>query len=538
MNKESTSSHIDFSIIIPTRNRSKTLSHALQSIAEMTAPEGIEYEILVIDNDSTDDTASEVKSKAIEDSRIRYFFEKRIGASYSRNVGVNEAQGDILLFIDDDVIVEKNWLTAYWRFFENKDIQVAHGRILPRNESGKPAPGLDPRSPDIRPFFNAPSTIVFLNDLDPRNMAARREIFEFYGSFCVYLGSGTKAGLGEGIELANRLRFVGVKIYYQPEAIVYHAVEENMTTSEYREDTQYKSGYAAAITDILVNWEKPRRIKCAIGLLRYHAAGTTAAFRRDKFSLMHYGENLASQRGYWDGTRDALRQRRLSCSKPQTLTVCIIAQDNAHCIKGALKSVEPICDEIVIVDGGSKDNTAEIVESFTKVRYYHRPCNGNYVEQKNWAFNKATGGWILSVDSDEAIGVNIRRKISRFMKHRKHTSYLFPRYWLFPKFPNHYVSARKLYPDYQQRLFRNIPKYRYTNDRLIHHKFPDGVQANGKKARDSHIFHFAFIYRGRSEREKLVTSRKIMEPITDKINRNQYLFEERSHRIKSCKEKL
>jgi glycosyltransferase involved in cell wall biosynthesis len=247
---------------------------------------------------------------------------------------------------------------------------------------------------------------------------------------------------------------------------------------------------------------------------------------------------IAFHRGVLAGTREAIRQRHAVCARTQTVSGCIITQNSARYIERTLQSVQQICDEIIVVDGGSKDNTAAIVRSFEKVRYYHRPWPGNYIEQKNWAFSKATGDWILSIDDDEVAGSNIRRKISRLLGSKKYTSYSFPRYWLCSESPNRYVAADKLYPDYQQRLFRNIPLYRYTIERMIHHKFPDGLQGSGKKIKDAHIFHFAFLHRDRRTREQLVKSRKTVEPVTDHLNRNQHLFEERPHRIKRCKEKL
>jgi glycosyltransferase involved in cell wall biosynthesis len=225
-------------------------------------------------------------------------------------------------------------------------------------------------------------------------------------------------------------------------------------------------------------------------------------------------------------------------SKDNNLSVCIITQNSAHCIERAIRSIENCCDEIVVVDGGSGDDTAEIARSFSKVTYFLRHWTGNYVEQKNWAFDKAKGNWIFSLDSDEVVGRNMRRKIKKMMLSKKHSSYMFPRYWLISDSPCLYVHARKLYPDYQQRLFRNVPQYRYTQNRLVHHQFPEGVQGNAKKVKDTHLFHFDFMYHSRAERVQKVKQRAPVEPETAHINRNQYLYEDHPHRIKKCREKM
>jgi len=522
---------IDISIIIPIRDRSDTLNKTLHSILEANCPKNIQYEILVIH-------CNKGENCFIEDCHIRYLDGRDVGASNLRNLGIKEARGNILMFTDDCSLVDRNWIMAYWQLFKNAEIQIAQGRVLLQGESAKIPSWVEKENCYSRSFFDPDGEPAHVETLLACNMAARKRIFELYGGFSPYLGPGTAAELGENIELASRLRAFGLAIFYQPKALVYNARKEDFETKEYWEKKQYESGYAAAIISILVNWEKPRRARQLIEFLKCRLTHIWSTLMRDEPRRLKCDGKTAFCRGALAGIREAMRQRRRFCAKKQTLTVCIITQDSAHCIERILKSVESICDEIILIDGGSRDKTADIAKSFKKVRYYLRPWPGNYIEQKNWAFNKATGDWVLSMDTDELVGKNIREKISQYMKSDKHNSYTFPRYWLVSDSPLLYVAARKLYPDYQQRLFRNIPKHRYTADRSIHHKFPKGLQGRGKKAKDSHIFHFAFLYRDRSERERIVRTRKKMELITDRINRSQYLYEERPHRIMPCKEEL
>jgi glycosyltransferase involved in cell wall biosynthesis len=220
------------------------------------------------------------------------------------------------------------------------------------------------------------------------------------------------------------------------------------------------------------------------------------------------------------------------------LSVCIITQDSAHCIGRAIRSVEDCCDEIIVVDGGSSDNTAEISRSFDKVRYYHHPWKGDYVEQKNRSFNLARGDWIFSLDSDEVVGRRLKRRLPGLIRSRRFSSYMFPRYWLVSESPLRRVDSRKLYRDYQQRLFRNTPEFRYTSDRKIHHKFPDHLQGKGRKIRTAHIFHFELIFNDRAARERKVRQRMIVDPLTTRVDRTHYLYEDYPYTIRKCHDRL
>src|ERR1700690_2126482 len=97
--------------IICTYNRCKSLPAALQSLAVSELPVGVEWEILVVDNNSRDQTRAIVGEFSDRyPGSFRYLFESRQGLSNARNAGVREARGDVVAFTDDDVTVEKTWL--------------------------------------------------------------------------------------------------------------------------------------------------------------------------------------------------------------------------------------------------------------------------------------------------------------------------------------------------------------------------------------------------------------------------------------------
>lgn len=222
----------------------------------------------------------------------------------------------------------------------------------------------------------------------------------------------------------------------------------------------------------------------------------------------------------------------------QKLTACILTQNCADRLVQAIESVLSVADEIVVVDGGSSDNTKEAACSFNKVHYYYHRWPDNFAVQYNYAIDQASGDWILRLDSDEAIGVNMRQKIRKLICSRKHDLYIFPRYWIVRADPLRHVRSKKLYPDYQQRLFRNLPWYRYEIDVKTHIRFPLGVHEVGKKIKDAHIFHFDFVYNDREAREEKVRIRNANDPSSVRTNVTHYLFEDYPHSIKNCRERL
>ena len=99
-------------IAICTWNRSKSLRATLLSLQQLIVPSGIDWELLIVNNNCTDNT-DEVIEQFADGLPIRLLHEKRQGLSNARNCAVEAAKGDYILWTDDDVIVDPNWLVAY-----------------------------------------------------------------------------------------------------------------------------------------------------------------------------------------------------------------------------------------------------------------------------------------------------------------------------------------------------------------------------------------------------------------------------------------
>jgi len=169
--------------------------------------------------------------------RVRYLFEQQQGLSYARNAGIRTAQGDVLAFTDDDIIVEPGWLWNLTSALSTGDWAGAGGRIIPA--WGAAIPGwLSTDDPHTMGPFAAFDKGTEAGPLTHppygANMAFRREAFEKYGGFRVDLGRAGSNLLGrEDIEFANRLLAGGERLRYEPGAVVHNPVPEFRMVKKY-----------------------------------------------------------------------------------------------------------------------------------------------------------------------------------------------------------------------------------------------------------------------------------------------------------------
>src|SRR5690349_5231481 len=102
----------DVSVCICTYNRCQTLRSALESVLGQEA-DGVRFEVIVVDNNSTDDTKQVVESFVRRGhSNLRYSFEGRQGLSHARNAGIAVARSPLVAFTDDDIRVAPDWVST------------------------------------------------------------------------------------------------------------------------------------------------------------------------------------------------------------------------------------------------------------------------------------------------------------------------------------------------------------------------------------------------------------------------------------------
>lgn len=122
----------DVSVVVPTFNRQLLLGRTLESLLRQQSGT-VRYEVLVVDNNSTDDTRAVVATFTSRCSNVRYLFEPRRGVSHARNTGIAAAAAPLVAFIDDDVEADPTWVaTIKSEFDDHPDIDCLGGRIAAR----------------------------------------------------------------------------------------------------------------------------------------------------------------------------------------------------------------------------------------------------------------------------------------------------------------------------------------------------------------------------------------------------------------------
>lgn len=231
---------MDITVILCTYNRCRSLAETLDSASALSLPASVEWEVLVVDNNSHDQTRDVVESFCRRyPGRFRYLFEPQQGKTHALNSGIREARGSILAFTDDDVTFEPTWLHNLTGALHNGEWVGAGGRTLPERTFSPPSwlslKGLYPLAPlgvfdlglDARELTETPIG---------NNMSYRKEMFEKYGGFRTDLGplpGSNNPQKNEDVEFGRRLIAGGERLRYEPSAVVYHAIPESRLQKRY-----------------------------------------------------------------------------------------------------------------------------------------------------------------------------------------------------------------------------------------------------------------------------------------------------------------
>jgi len=220
------------SIAICTYNNAGKLEAVLESLRGVTCPPALEYEVLVIDNNSSDGTRMVVeRCQAVWGQRLRYIFEGTQGLSHARNRALREAAGDIVSYIDDDVKVDSGWLSAVGAAFAEYPAAVVGGKSYLIYPSARPAWLPEEYESLLSKLDYGDEVIVGVDkDLFGLNFSVRKELAVQVGGFDTSLGRcGRSLGSGEESDLLSRIKEKGGLAVYHPRAIVGHVVSPERT---------------------------------------------------------------------------------------------------------------------------------------------------------------------------------------------------------------------------------------------------------------------------------------------------------------------
>jgi glycosyltransferase involved in cell wall biosynthesis len=209
----------DISIVVCTQNRAAMLRGALASLYDLAA-DGFSYEIVVVDNGSTDGTQAAIAVAASESKNVlQGVFEGEKGIVPARNRGIREAQGKWIAFFDDDQLADSQWLAELYRGAAAKSSRVVGGAVHLVFPGGCERE-LDPTVRMLLGETRVPGEPQkYGRRLTPGcgNLMIERSVFEQVGVF-----QRTVDGRGEDTDLFSRIERAGIESWYFPSAIVQH----------------------------------------------------------------------------------------------------------------------------------------------------------------------------------------------------------------------------------------------------------------------------------------------------------------------------
>src|SRR5689334_20731290 len=230
----------DVSVIVATYNRCETIRGTIESLMSQEC-EGVEYEVIVVDNNSTDDTRRTIEQLRNQPGyeNLHYFFEEQQGVSYARNRGIAAARAPILAFTDDDIRPSQDWVKSIRAGFERfPQADCIGGKVLPEigtqfpvwltSKHWTPLALMDLGDEPIELHVDTGAGLV------GANMAVRAAALQEVGAFQPQLQR-VKGGIGslEDHELQLRLSAAGKRLLYLPEVVVYAEVFAERLTRNY-----------------------------------------------------------------------------------------------------------------------------------------------------------------------------------------------------------------------------------------------------------------------------------------------------------------
>ncbi len=227
------------SLVIPTYRREQILKDTLEDVLKQDYPN---LEILVVDQTETHDPTIQTYLETLaKTNKIKWFQVNWASLPAARNYGVRRSQGDIIIFIDDDVQLPENYLHTHIKVYQqNAELGAVAGRVLDRMklaDSEKINPSQDPYTIEILPPEAMDPGIAWyhidlVHTTKPQevistrgcNMSFKREIFTKYNVWFDERFRGN--AVREESDFCLRLRQTGYKIWYEPDAYLVHLGEE------------------------------------------------------------------------------------------------------------------------------------------------------------------------------------------------------------------------------------------------------------------------------------------------------------------------
>ena len=237
------------SVILATHNGADTIERTLAAMSELDVPEG-GWKLIVVNNASTDDTEARIR-KWQNRLPLQYLVEPRLGKSKAINTALGNAEGDLLVMTDDDVLPDRNWLTEWRRVADAfPQCSIFGGTIVPEFGAFPPADdvpewcygvlyGASPRfaEGELQPM---PGTTLY--DISGANMAIRRAVYDQGGRFDENFLVGSNGLMGEDTEFVRQRGAQGHKVGFAPGARIRHIIHKHQTSRRWIRHRFFRHG--------------------------------------------------------------------------------------------------------------------------------------------------------------------------------------------------------------------------------------------------------------------------------------------------------
>ncbi len=261
---------LPISVIICTYNREKLLLNCLQSIREqLFSPKN--YEVLVVDNNSSDATPKLVDRFLEKMNNLRYIYEKKQGLSIARNTGCLHSQGEYLVYLDDDVLLPGDYLSHVYRIRKHHHPDILGGPVHPVFMEQKPQWFRDvyeTRSYETVSGFSRTCSVT------GANFIIRKDVLVRLGLFDTRLGmKGKNIGIGEDRHIVDTYRsrtsIHEQRVYYATECYVKHRIPKYKLNIVYRLERSFVSGMTGMYRKHAADVSKERVIRLCWQLIKY-----------------------------------------------------------------------------------------------------------------------------------------------------------------------------------------------------------------------------------------------------------------------------
>lgn len=238
------------SIILCTRNRAAALQQTLTALENLEIASSRKVEVIVVDNASTDDTATAVRNAKLRNMEVRYYYEAQKGKAHALNSGLAVARGDVILFTDDDVLLAEDWVEQMVSSLVDEGCDAVTGQITLAPQLMRP--WLSPMQRWNLASSNDARLHEGSRELIGANMGFRRSVLERVPRFDPELGPGA-LGFAEDTLFGWQLVEAGFKIGYAPKARAIHQLDSSrLRRANWLNDSR-KRGRTEAY--ILYHWE-------------------------------------------------------------------------------------------------------------------------------------------------------------------------------------------------------------------------------------------------------------------------------------------